>query len=210
MRATNVRRWLNKAHKHAKKNMRLHDAESIADGTSIMLIDSIMRDKLDNVPNSDDFMGLNKSREKYRGDSSSFEFGCYAYFSLDLWHHTQERDPIILRDRWVPSFIDVFESCMGVPLNDVFYNRMATYTNIVNNEKEEPLKALHFRLEQLLLRTVNDTPPKKYNWESFPVALGNFSDDMFLKIEIAGFYKGMLPAMISLVTKVYEFIQPSR
>ncbi len=207
MRRSKVRQWLNQAIRYAKRTMREDDPNSVMDGLAVILIKSIMPERTISKPYSRD--SLDRTRRKFTGDATIFELGTYMYFRLDVWHLKEGYDyhrQSILQERLIPTFLQAFQSSLGVPLADVFNNRMDQYAKILRTE-DEPMQGIHFYLIQLMLRTAENRAPIVYDFANFPVMVAPFPSDEILRIDLSAFESAMIPNIFSTVEKAYRLLR---
>ena len=157
---------------------------------------------------------INKARKKvlnkYSGDTSLFEIGCYLYFRIDLWHYRNKMQKY--RERVVNYLIDqfllVFRNSLCLEnIEEILQNRLDLYGRLVREIKnsEKLQNEIDFYLTQLTILTANNTPPKIYNFiEDFPVIILDAFEETFLKTEIRSFEQIMIPICLKNIVYFYK------
>lgn len=140
-------------------------------------------------------LGMDAS-EQFSGDGALFELGCYMYFRVDLWLFKNEPSRReTLSTSFANNFIELFSHALGSKkILMIFDQRISGYGQLVRTGADA--EQYHYHLSQLILRTKDNRPPEDYNFDSSPVMITGIFEDMGLKIELASWEPGMLPAMI--------------
>lgn len=150
-----------------------------------------------------------KAIKDFSGDSTLFEIGCYLYFRIDLWHVKNEMQEF--REKTVGFLINQFLTVFSGSLNlkdneDILQNRLNLYGKLVR-ECENPQDEIDFYLNQLVIRTANNTVLKIYNFaDDFPVIIIGIIEETILKAIIKSFNDVMIPICLKNVEKFYEML----
>jgi len=145
--------------------------------------------------------------EHYSGDAALFELGCYMYFRLDLWmyqHKPHQREGIST------TFADKFTELFTQALNSkdipaLFDQRISQYAKLARTGAD--VEKYHFHLSQLILRTKDNQLPESYDFENEPVMITGFLEDMGVKFALAGWEKGMIPALVKTLEKYCDITE---
>lgn len=137
--------------------------------------------------------------EHYSGDASLFEVGCYIYFRTDLWlcaNWPKYRDEVCSSFR--QQFNDLFSRALNLrDMPDLFAERIETYVELAR--ESEDAERHHFYLLELIKRTKDNMLPKHYHFDHEPTMLEDFYVETALKIRLAAFERGMIPACLKTV-----------
>lgn len=167
---------------------------------------------------------MEEIRQKYSGDTSLFELGCYLFFQIDLWcfrNHYEE-----WRRRILPFLINRFTSLFEETLNTgnldlIFNNRLDLYGRAIqgklvhlsligenrdeaSSDEKKAYDTIYFYLTQLILMTADNTLPKiyKFNKEKdsliIPTTLGFFGTYLIFS-EILNWEMHVLPASLEAI-----------
>jgi len=102
----------------------------------------------------------------------------------------------------------IFKDALNLEnIEEILQNRLNLYGKLVRETKnrEELQNEVDFYLTQLLIRTVDNTLPKIYNFiEDFPVVILGVFKETFLKIEIKSFEQAMVPACLKSIENFYK------
>ena len=140
-------------------------------------------------------LGMDSS-EQFSGDEALFELGCYMFFRVDLWLFKNEPSRReVLSTSFTNNFIALFSQALdSKKIPKIFDKRISGYRQLVRNGADA--ERYHYHLSQLILRTKDNQPPEDYDFDSSPVMITGIFEDMGLKIELASWEQGMLPATI--------------
>jgi hypothetical protein len=101
----------------------------------------------------------------YSGDASLFEIACFSYSWFNLLLSKRGYD--FLSSLFFRSFISLFLEAFRVDrkyVQDLFSERTSKYSELL---KDENLEKMRIYLVELLLRTKDNTSPRKANFENF-------------------------------------------
>jgi hypothetical protein len=143
----------------------------------------------------------------FANDSALFELGCYHYFQVDMWLFAHCPD---LR-QWVSQifireFICLFTQALQITnVEELFRQRVEKYGEIARRGGNT--EEYHRCLSQLILRTKDNQRPKPCDLdnESFQLVF----EDMLLKMAIANWETGMVPAMIESMEATTKILKRS-
>ena len=200
-----VRSW---AEKH-KRELRYSNDLSIENLFAAMMYGLSSFGKKDmkrSTPSKLKGLGIDAS-EHYSGDAALFELGCYMYFRLDLWlhqHKPNRREDIstTFANRFTELFTQALSS-RDIPA--LFDQRMSQYAKLARTGAD--VETYHFHLDQLILRTKDNQLPGSYNFENGPVMITDFFEDMGVKIALAAWEKGIIPALIKTLEKYCDLTE---
>jgi hypothetical protein len=145
--------------------------------------------------------GFIDADEHYSGDATLFELGCYMYFRLDLWlyqHKPNRRKEISVI--FVDRFIELFTQALSIKdIPALFEQRISQYGELARTGADG--ETYHFHLDQIVLRTRDNQPPESYDFKHEGVVIIDAFEHMGLKIALAGWEIGMIPALLKSIEK---------
>ncbi len=145
--------------------------------------------------------------EHYSGDAALFELGCYMYFRLDLWlyqHKPHHREDI--STTFANEFTKLFTQALNSRDIPVLFNqRISQYAKLAQTGTDA--EEYHYHLSQLILSTKDNKPPESYDFENEPVMITGIFEDMGVKIALAAWEKGIIPALIKTLEKYCDLTE---
>jgi len=150
-------------------------------------------------------LGLDITKH-YSGDASLFELGCYLYFRVDVWLFKNKPN---LREKISTTFIreynKLFAEALGLrDLSERFAERIDKYGELIR--KGEDIERYHFYLAQLILKTKDNAPPQKYDFDRMPLSL-SFFEDTGVKMELISWEKAMIPVILESLNKYCTLLE---
>jgi hypothetical protein len=150
-------------------------------------------------------LGLDITKH-YSGDASLFELGCYLYFRVDVWLFKNKPN---LREKISTTFIreynKLFAEALGLrDLSERFAERIDKYGELIR--KGEDIERYHFYLSQLILKTKDNAPPQKYDFDRMPLSL-SFLEDTGVKMELISWEKAMIPVILESLNKYCTLLE---
>ena len=161
-----------------------------------------LEDKPQSLPFWKNFWKNIDASEHYSGDATLFELGCYMYFRLDLWlyqhkPHRREEFSRAFADRFIELFTQALRS-RDIPA--LFNQRISQYAELARTDADG--EKYHFHLDQLILRTKDNKLPESYDFKHDGVVIIDAFEHMGLKLALAAWEKGMIPALLKSVESI--------
>ncbi len=142
--------------------------------------------------------------EHYSGDAALFEVGCYLHFRLGHWlreNRPEGGDEIMTALGLL--FMKLFTTALNS--NDIrgfFAQRCSLYAELARSGANA--EEYHRHLLQLILRTRDNQTPRSYNVENERIVIVGFFEDMGVRIALAAWEHGMIPALIKAIEKICD------
>jgi len=200
-----VRMWAKKCRRELRHSNDL-SPENLFAGMMLFLLPFGEKDLEGIIPPEWKGLGFDAS-EHYSGDATLFEVGCYMYFQLNLWlyqHKPHRREEVCtaFADRFIELFTRALNS-RDIPA--LFDQRISQYAELARTGVDE--ETYHFHLEQLILRTRDNKLPESYDFKHVPVLIIDVFEHMGLKLALAAWEKGMIPALLKSVESVCDLTE---
>lgn len=138
--------------------------------------------------------------QKFSGDATLFEVGCYSYAKIDYWCCQNNRNDIReLLPRIMQNFVTVCEREGGVPdVGNVFDQRIEYYGSLIRAGKFDDL---YKYLVKLIYLTENNNMPRLMDHEPAPIVIHDFFVDTMLTGSVVNF-QHMIMGMIRTCEKM--------
>lgn len=150
-------------------------------------------------------IGLDAS-ENYSGDAALFELASYLYFRIDLWLYVNNpkcREKI--STVFVQEFVRLFSQAMNSSdVEETFSQRVSGFATIAKGGAG--LETYHHHLSQLILRSKDGGCLKQYEFESAPLTIAGYSEDLGVKIALGSWEESVLPSIIDRIKNYCDVI----